>query len=444
MSRATGRLHELGVNEPTPVQLAAIPEVLKGGNIAIQSYTGSGKTLAYLLPVLSRAIQLAEAEFEALFKAKRVHEAGQVQAIVVVPSRELAMQIVRVAQGLLPPEAKGTVQQCIGGANPGRQADALKANKPVLVVGTPGRLAELSRAGRLQTHNCPILVLDEVDQLLAPQFREEMTRLTQHVGKRVTPQRQTVIVSATLTPKVLTASQGWCPDPERMFVSVQQRQHAPSPGPGTGQERWGWDAAARTAVASSSAGGVGTSDMIPEMPPQLDHTFIMTNRRHRVDTLRRCIHALDAQRVLVFMNFQQRLQDTQAKLGASGMKVGALHGDMDKAQRQSTMAAFRRGDFRALIVSDVAARGLDFEKCDAVFNLELPSDAAHYAHRAGRTGRIGRQGTVVSLVETNERFVVDKLAKRLNVRIPEAEVAGGRYMLVPEGKLDWSEVRRGS
>lgn len=172
-----------GITEPTDIQRAAIPEVLSGANVAVQCYTGSGKTLAFLLPVISLAVQRAEAEWAGVTR-KTTGSAGAVQAVIVAPSRELAMQIVRVAESLLPDSAKRAVQQCIGGANIYRQREALKMYKPILVVGTPGRLAELSRDGSLQTHRTAMLVLDEADQLLAPQFREEMTRICGEAGGR--------------------------------------------------------------------------------------------------------------------------------------------------------------------------------------------------------------------------------------------------------------------
>ncbi|KAL0051824.1 hypothetical protein WJX82_002704 [Trebouxia sp. C0006] len=414
--RVVGRLQENDVQKPTAVQEAAIPAIISGRNVAMQCYTGSGKTLAYLLPVLSKAIQNAEKEFVALQQQGKAHEAGTLQALVVVPSRELAMQIVRVAQGLLPRDARATIQQCIGGANPNRQAEALKLNKPLMVVGTPGRLTELSRMGRLQTHSCPILVLDEVDQLLEYHFEEDMTRLTQHCGKKLKEGRQTIIVSATLKDQVLQEASQWCPDAEKVFVSPTGQLVDP--------------AAAQQQVAAPHANGASQPQAPaekppPDLPPQLQHMYVETSRRHRVDAVRRCIHAADLQRVLVFMNYQQTLQDTQIKLSARGMSVGCLHGELDKAQRQNVLARFKRGEHRALIVSDVAARGLDVPDCDAVVNLELPSGPDHYAHRAGRTGRAGRSGLVISIAEPDTLFVIKKMAKRLQIAIAKAAVSEG-------------------
>ncbi|CAK0785427.1 hypothetical protein CVIRNUC_008636 [Coccomyxa viridis] len=450
--RLTMRLKEMGVTEPTEVQREAIPRAMAGSSLAIQCYTGSGKTLAYMLPVLSLALRKAEAEFEQLANMGKAYTAGTLQAVVVAPSRELAMQIVRVGQAILPNEARGCVQQAIGGANPKRQAEAIKANKPLVIVGTPGRLAELSRDGTLQSHHTNMLVLDEVDQLLAVQFREDMVRIVEQVGRKARGPRQTLLVSATLNDKVLQQCQRWCPNPERLFTSIGPKIHQPAPaapsessapgGAPAGHFR-GWDDlkfaggdVLNPATRSSAGGFAGTSNA-PMMPPTLEHGWLPVDRRHRVDTLRRVIHSLNSQRALVFMNFGQRLKDTVFKLTANGMTCAALSGDMDKAQRQNTLRRFQQGDFRALVVSDVAARGLDIAECDAVINLELPSDASHYAHRAGRTGRAGRKGVVVTLVEKPEEFVLGKLSRGLGVAIPELKMREG--MVAPVDSPEWTD-----
>ncbi len=127
----------------------------------------------------------------------------------------------------------------------------------------------------------------------------------------------------------------------------------------------------------------------------------------------------------MFLNFGRRLADTASKLGSRGMAVGALHGGLNKTERAGTLAAFRAGKLRALLVTDLAARGLDVPECDAVFNLELPSDGVHYAHRAGRTARAGRAGRMVTLVEPRQVFVLRKFEKLLSVDIAEAKVFAG-------------------
>lgn len=184
----------------------------------------------------------------------------------------------------------------------------------------------------------------QADQLMAPNFAEDLTHLASHAGKR-TPggPRQTILVSATLTPTILSKATQYCPDP--VFITAgaipaQAAAQAAAPAAGPGSPAWGWGVRGWDGPASpnapktvGSAGGVEGESMTPTMPPQLQHYFVVSEPHHKVDMLRRCIWALDAQRSLVFMNFQQRLRDTQFKLQARNMAAGAMHGEMDKLQR---------------------------------------------------------------------------------------------------------------
>lgn len=451
-------LRAQGIHDPSPIQAAAIARLLSGRNAAVQSHTGSGKTLAYLLPLMTRALQAAELHMAS-------EQAGRplgLQGLVVAPSQELAMQIVRVAQSLMPKEGRSAVQQCIGGANPHRQREALQKHEPLLVVGTPGRLAEFVRGGVLRLHGVCTLVLDEADQLLAPHFAEDMAKINEHAGKRLAggsagsgsgSSRQTVTVSATLSKSVMTKLSRWSPDAEYISVEGQEPVLAPPPStdaaaargaagaePGWGWGAKGWDGPA-SAVAprgTGSAGGAEQDSLVPSLPAGLRHYYVVVDARRKTDVLRRLIHALDVQRALVFMNFQQRTADVQYKLEARDLGVASLHGEMPKMQRQNVLASFRQGKLRALIVSDVVARGLDVSGCDAVFNLELPSSGPHYAHRAGRTGRLGSatDGVVISVITPSERFVVERLADRLNTPILEAHVGRGEFKLGPDPEME--------
>ncbi|KAL6756610.1 hypothetical protein V8C86DRAFT_2436117 [Haematococcus lacustris] len=407
------------IGEPSPIQAAAIPAILAGHNSqGIEIKVDHGKTLAYLLPALTLAVRRGQV------LAERGAREVPVQALVVAPSQELAMQIARTAQALLPEAA--------------RTLDRLHENRPVMVVGTPGRLAEFVEQGALRLHTTPLLVLDEADQLLAPQFSEDMALLASHCGKKLqeiadrraaaatdppatTPpspspspspsrasppgsdpmpaQRQTVLVSATLSRSVLSKTASWCPQPQYVTAGGPAPLLLPPPegsqgtgglggaggsaAPGWGWGVTGWDGPASTVgpKTQGSAGGVeGSQGLVPCMPPQLQHYYLVAEGQRKVDALRRVVHAMGVQRGLVFMNWQQRLKDVQFKL---------------------------------------------------VFHLELPSSASHYAHRAGRTGRMGAAGAVVSLVEPGEVWVVHKLAHALGAEFQEIHTAYGEMRLGP-------------
>lgn len=430
------RLKEEGYEVPTDVQAAAIPTILKNNDVLIQSYTGSGKTLAYLLPILSKVGPLRNDSSD----GDEPRGKTDIEAVIVAPSRELGMQIVREVEKLLGPADKRLVQQLVGGANRARQEDALKKNKPAIVVGTPGRIAEISAAGKLHTHSCRYLVLDEVDELLAFNFREDIHRILEHVGRRSgagskgsnrSParrnERQTIMVSATVPFAVIRAASSWARDP----LLVQAQSIVPlssvcstSPVKLTG---------GRTSNSTSTS----DSENLPtvqSLPPNLQHYYHVTRIQHKVDALRRCVHALDAKSVMAFMNHTKQLKDAVFKLEARGMKAAELHGDLSKLARSTILKKFRKGEVRVLVTNELSARGLDVPECDLVVNLELPTDSVHYAHRAGRTGRLGRKGTVITICEEPEVFVVRKLEKKLNIPIQACDVTEGKLVVIEEEK----------
>ncbi|KAE8672480.1 DEAD-box ATP-dependent RNA helicase 47B [Hibiscus syriacus] len=423
------RLDVAGFTVPTDVQSAAVPTILKGHDVVIQSYTGSGKTLAYLLPILSEVGPLKKKSPNGDGESGKKKE---IDAVIVAPSRELGMQIVREVEKLLGPEDKKVVQQLVGGANRSRQEEALKKNKPAIVVGTPGRIAEISTAGKLHTHSCRFLVLDEVDELLSFNFREDMHRILEHVGRRSgadprgsiakCAERRTIMVSATVPYSVIRAARSWGSDP--LLVQAKKvmplESVAPSGPVNILKPTSGSDSSLRTQAASQS------------LPPALKHYHCVTKLQHKVDTLRRCVHALDAKSVIAFMNHTKQLKDAVFKLEARGIVAAELHGDLGKLARSTTLKKFRNGEVRVLVTNELSARGLDVAECDLVVNLELPTDSIHYAHRAGRTGRLGRKGTVLTVCEEPEVFVVKKLQKQLGIPIPACEFTEGKLNVVEE------------
>ncbi|KAL6986198.1 hypothetical protein U1Q18_019566 [Sarracenia purpurea var. burkii] len=434
------RLEDEGFTVPTDVQSTAIPVILKSHDVVIQSYTGSGKTLAYLLPILSEVGPLKKKNPNGDKPGKKM----EIEAVIVAPSRELGMQIVREFEKLLGPGDKKLVQQLVGGANRSRQEEALKKNKPVIVVGTPGRIAEISAAGKLQTHGCRYLVLDEVDELLSFNFWEDMRRILEHVGRRSgatkSPldgmgKRQTIMVSATVPFSVIRAARSWGQDP--LLVQAKSVKPIESVTP-SGPINFSRHASSSN---SSSSSNMQTQAAVESLPPALKHYYSATRVQHKVDTLRRCVHALDAKSVIAFMNHTKQLKDAVFKLEARGMKAAELHGDLGKLARSTILRKFKNGEVRVLVTNELSARGLDVPECDLVVNLELPTDAIHYAHRAGRTGRLGRKGSVVTICEDRELFVVKKLQKQLGVPIQACEFTEGKLLVAEEKTQDPDTVR---
>lgn len=429
------QLDKAGLTVPTDVQSTAIPTISQNQDVIIQSYTGSGKTLAYLLPILAKVGPLKGSS-----ETQEANNKQGIEAVIVAPSRELAMQIVREFERLLPPADKKAVQQLVGGANRSRQEEALKKNKPSIVVGTPGRIAEISAAGKLQTHGCRFLVLDEVDELLSFNFREDMHRILEHVGKKAGAEhtsktsatlpkrleRQTILVSATVPFSVIRAARSWGRDPLLVRAkSVMPLESIPASVPvslsGSGSD-------------SSSTSNTVTQGTSESLPPDLKHYYCVARAQHKIDTLRRCIHALDAKYVIAFMNHTRRLKDVVFKLEARGIQAAELHGDIGKLARSTVLKKFKGGELRVLVTNELSARGLDVAECDLVVNLDMPTDSIHYAHRAGRAGRLGRKGRVVSICEESEVFVVNKMQRQLNVPIQNCEFTEGKLVVPKDEK----------
>ncbi|RYR75648.1 hypothetical protein Ahy_A01g000222 isoform C [Arachis hypogaea] len=428
------RLEKEGFSVPTEVQSAAVPTILQNHDVIIQSYTGSGKTLAYLLPILSSIGPLMNKVSKSASGGDSGGKMG-IEAVVVAPSRELGMQIVREFEKILGVENKKVVQQLVGGANRTRQEEALKKNKPAIVVGTPGRIAELSAAGKLRTHGCRYLVLDEIDELLSFNFREDMHRILEHVGRRsgadLDPnvkrtERQLIMVSATVPFSVVRAARSWGCDP----LLVQAKKVIPldtvSPS--------GPINLSRPSVGSTPDPTKPSQASVESLPPALKHYYCVARLQHKVDTMRKCIHALDAKVVIAFMNNTKQLKDVVFKLEARGMKAAELHGDLGKLARSSTLKKFKNGEVRVLVTNELSARGLDVAECDLVVNLDLPTDSTHYAHRAGRTGRLGRDGTVLTICEESEVFIVKKMEKQLGVTVAFCDFVEGKMLVNQEEK----------
>ncbi|HEY9766540.1 MAG TPA: DEAD/DEAH box helicase, partial [Chroococcales cyanobacterium] len=344
---------------------------LEGKDVIVHSQTGTGKTLAYLLPILS-------------LMAKNEAKDNSVQALILVPSRELGMQILEEIRKL----TEGTVffgQQLIGGTNTRHQIERLKKNPP-MVVGTPGRVAELIHGGRLKIQGLRFLVIDEVDQVLA--LREDLV----HIYKALPRDRQTLFVSATIPKIAEEAASRWMRD----FVHLQ------------------------------------SADFKLALPESIEHTYLLCEARDKIDFLRRAIHAADTRAAIAFLNEGRQMEEVYSKLTFKGLKVAALQGESGKHDRKAAMEAFRSGEAHVLLATELGARGLDLKNLTHVFNLDLPTDPEHYLHRAGRCGRMGQPGSVVSLVTTSERFVLQKFSKALGIPFHPVELAYGKIQKITQ------------
>jgi len=360
-------LEKVAITIPTQIQAAVIPDALTGKDIIGQSATGTGKTLAFLLPL-----------FHKINASKR-----EMQAIILAPTHELAMQIFHEAELLAKNSAvQVTAAPIIGDVNIARQIDKLK-ERPHIIVGSSGRILELIQKRKINAQTVKTIVLDEADRLLDDNNRSSVEAIIKTTQK----DRQLMLFSATITSAAMEKAAGWMKDP--VFVSVQPE----------------------TAV-----------------PEDITHMYFLTETRDKMEVLRKLLASLNADRVLVFINTSTAIGETVAKLTYHGIAAAGLHGSSVKADRQEALEAFRAGRANVLVASDLAARGLDIPGVACVVNLELPEDPQAYLHRAGRTGRAGESGLAVSILDKQEARRIHFLQKSLQIQVPEKHLSHGKII----------------
>ena len=348
-----------GWDAPTPIQALALPPLLEGEDVVGLAQTGSGKTAAFAIPLI-----------EALDPKTR-----GVQALVLVPTRELAAQAAAELANLSRYEPVRPVVLC-GGVAIGPQIKALKGRVPV-VVGTPGRILDHLNRGTLRLGSVSYLVLDEADRMLDMGFAPDVKRILSH-----TPDgRQTALFSATM------------PDTIRGIV----KQHMRSP-------QW-------LAVESEAP----TVDTVEQVYYRLDG-------RDKTRALRSLIDAEENPLAIVFRRTKHGATKLHRQLERDGYKAGLLHGGKTQAQRNKTLATFVGGRTRILVATNVAARGLDVPNVSHVINYDLPEDVETYVHRIGRTARAGKDGVAVTLVGETEIKEFNKIKRGLPVEVRESQL----------------------
>ncbi len=347
------------------IQQLMIPAMLEGKDIVAESPTGSGKTLAYVLPILNK-----------VDGSKK-----QTQALIVAPSQELAMQIVEVIRDWTA-GTDITVQQLIGGANSARQIEKLK-KKPTIVVGTPGRLNELARAGKLKLKEIETVVLDECDQLLSREYRVVIKSFIDGAAYG----RQVVVVSATITEEIEIVAERMMFEPMRIKIKPE--------------------------------------DMVKF--GKVVHSFVKVDERDKTDMLRRLAN-VEGLRALAFVNNIDQVLMKQNKLAYKDAPIVALHSDMKKEERKKALDSFRNGEARILIATDIAARGLDISGLTHVIHVDVPRTIEQYTHRSGRTGRAGADGEVLTLLSYKDEKTYKKWIRELSLKAVQKVWSQGMLM----------------
>jgi ATP-dependent RNA helicase DeaD len=350
----------LGYEEPTPIQREAIPVLLEGRDVLAQAATGTGKTAAFALPMLQRL-------------AGRPSNTRGTRGLVIVPTRELAMQVAEAIHKY----GRGAglaVVPIYGGAPMFQQLRAL-GRGATIVVATPGRALDHLRRGSLDLSAVELIVLDEADEMLDMGFADDLEALLD-----ATPgTRQTALFSATLPKRIQAIAQKYLTTPARITVSLEKPSAAKA--------------------------------------PRVRQLAYVVTRAQKPMALQRVLDTENPSSALVFCRTRLEVDTLVESLNAHGYRAEALHGGMQQRQRDAVMKRFRDAKSDLLVATDVAARGLDIQQLSHVFNYDVPSAPEAYVHRIGRTGRAGRAGMAVTLVEPREHRLLRTIENLTKQRI---------------------------
>lgn len=356
------------IKDPTKIQEGVIPLAISGEDVIGQSQTGSGKTLAYLIPI-----------FQKINVGKREN-----QVIVLVPTHELAIQV-NTQIGLLADNSGLNVTSAaiIGSANIKRQIKTLKNEKPHIIVGSPTRILELIKLKNIKAHTVQTIIIDEADKLLDKNNLKDIKAII----KTTLRDRQLMLFSATI--------------PERTLV---------------------------TAKEMADDFKLVKSDEKIRVNEDIKHMYFVCEKRDKLLTLRKLVHALQVKRAIVFINTAYNIEFSVETLNHHGLKVESIYGTVGKEERKNALNNFRSGKTNLLLASDLAARGLDIDEIDYIISLDIPEDPELYLHRAGRTARAGATGTSVSIVTEQEIDLLKNYEKTFKIKIEKKDMYKGKVI----------------
>ena len=381
-AKVLGAIDAAGYKQPTPIQDQAIPHVLARRDVLGIAQTGTGKTAAFVLPMLT------------MLEQGRAR-ARMPRTLILEPTRELAAQVAEQFEKY-GKNHKLNVALIIGGVSFGDQDSKLLRGVDVLIA-TPGRLLDHSERGRLLLSGCELLIIDEADRMLDMGFIPDIER----IGKLVPFTRQTLFFTATMPPEIQRIADTFLHNPVRVEVS-------------------------RPATAATT----------------ITQLKVSTGRdpHEKRETLRRLIRtAGEFKNAIIFCNRKREVAQLHRSLLRHKFSAVALHGDMDQPARMAALDAFRNGEAKLLVASDVAARGLDIPDVSHVFNFDVPHHPDDYVHRIGRTGRAGRSGTAISIVAPIDGKAIDAIEKLTGQTIPWMDKAAAPAQENPEARSERPE-----
>ena len=356
-------VQESGYERPTPIQARAIPHLLAGRDLLGLAQTGTGKTAAFVLPILQR-----------LMESKKRAAPKSMRALILTPTRELAVQIrdsLRTYGKHLPIRST----QIFGGVGQSPQVDALRKGIDI-VVATPGRLIDLIQQGHVRLESAEVFVLDEADRMLDMGFIRDIRRITPLLPK----ERQTLLFSATMPNDVADLAKGLLKDPVRVEVVPQ----------------------------SSTA-------------ERIDQRLFYVARGHKRALLVKLLGEPEMRRAIVFTRTKHGANRLAEQLEKDGFVTAAIHGNKSQGARQQALNAFKNGHVKVLVATDIAARGIDVDDISHIVNYELPMEPEAYVHRIGRTARAGASGIALSFCDGEERGLLRDIERVIRAKLPVVE-----------------------
>ncbi|WP_419811001.1 DEAD/DEAH box helicase [Bacterioplanoides sp.] len=366
-------LQTLNYSQPTPIQRQAIPVVLSGNDVMAGAQTGTGKTAAFALPILDALLQQTPSSDSASQELPQAH----VQALILVPTRELAQQVHQSFEQYAQYSSL-KVGLAYGGVSLNPQLEALKQGVDVLVA-TPGRLLDFLFKKAVSLDALNTLVFDEADRMLDMGFMDEI----QQILKRLPKERQTLLFSATFSDEIFKLSKQLLNDPQLIEVD------------------------ARNTAATT-----------------VEQKVYVVDADRKRELVSHLIGSKNWHQVLIFVKTKQGADALAAEMCKDGLVTKAIHGDKSQGARECVLEEFRSGDTRVLVATDVAARGIDIPALNTVINFDLPYIAEDYIHRIGRTGRAGQTGTAITLMSLGEEYLLEEIEVILDERLPQQWLEG--------------------
>ena len=354
----------------TEIQRQTYKHIMDNRDIIACSSTGTGKTLAYLIPIINRL--------------KR--DSHNIQAIVLVPTAELAIQVNNTLKDVFA-HMDNTFSSValIGDVNISRQIDSVKSNKPAIIIGTPNRIHQLISNKKIKVHEVKTLVLDEADKLFDKTFIQDVEAIRKSLMKFT----QVLLFSASVDKK--TRTNALCFKP--IFIDI-----------------------------NSNSGNTS------QIPSTIKHISVISDRRERIETLRKIIKAVKPEKAIIFVNSKYDLEESLQKLEYHHYNVASIAGNKDNSAKKASIDNFRNGKIQLLIATDIAARGLQIDNIDTVINVNLPEDNKEYIHRCGRCGRNGNTGTCISIITDNELNKIKSYQKAFHINIVNKRLYQGKLV----------------